>query len=249
MGGSSGGGGSSGKVDYPGYMKDVHRALLGSGAVTTDMTALINQGLESSPFLTITAFDPGTLIQESLLAVSDTWTYIENLDSTAMINAVSNSVNQHLVDVTLPEFRSGARDMGVVLSSAFAVGESLIYNRASQEIAKIASEIPFKKSDLMLRASELQVEARRIAIVAKKEHIDQVTALDEADAKWPFELYTYAGNLLASIGGAAVQSKSDTSKMQSAIGGALSGAAMGATTGNPLMIGAGAALGFAGGLF
>ena len=60
MGGSSGGG-SSGAVDYPDYMKDWHKDVLGSGALGgDDVTGVMAAALGASPYAGAVAFDPDT---------------------------------------------------------------------------------------------------------------------------------------------------------------------------------------------
>src|SRR5574343_604290 len=65
-----GGGGSSGKTDYPEYMKKVHADWLngadsdGSGGVSlsTDITTVMDAAIGASPFATATAYDPAFYI-------------------------------------------------------------------------------------------------------------------------------------------------------------------------------------------
>ncbi len=55
---SSGGGSSSGKVDYPGYMKDFHGEILGTGvSPTQDVLTAINTAWNNSPYAGEVAFD------------------------------------------------------------------------------------------------------------------------------------------------------------------------------------------------
>lgn len=59
--GGSGGGGSSGKVDYPDYMKTWHSQALDDAGVdtfTTSMTEVMESALGSSPWALATPYDP-----------------------------------------------------------------------------------------------------------------------------------------------------------------------------------------------
>jgi len=82
----SGGGGSSGKVDYPSYLKQIHCDWLVGDNDTSDpanydtieksMTEVIDSALGASPLTGVTAYDPGTVLDsvddqiEALLAVN-----------------------------------------------------------------------------------------------------------------------------------------------------------------------------------
>ena len=98
--------------------------------------------------------------------------------------------------------------------------------------------------------------SKRIKIVAKGEEAAAENEIDKADALWDLEVFKYGGNLLASIGSASVQEgPSGPSKAQSAIGGAMSGAAAGGilagasggAIAGPVGMAAGGVLGFASG--
>jgi len=102
--------------------------------------------------------------------------------------------------------------------------------------------------------ARLVVEGKRIKIVAKKEQMEIDAKIDENDALWDLEVFQYGSNVLASIGsGVANPGARGPSTVQSAIGGALSGAAAGAMIADtkagsflgPWGMAAGAALGLA----
>ena len=72
-GGSAGGGGSSGKTDYPDYMKTWHGIALDASGVdtlTTSVTDSMNTAIGSSPYSTAVAYDPDTDISAWETAVS-----------------------------------------------------------------------------------------------------------------------------------------------------------------------------------
>lgn len=83
-GGSSGG--SSGTVDFPQYMKDVHANWLygsTSGISTTvsaSITEIIDAAQGNSPFTSLSAYDPSTAITNYETAISDFATILGGLD-------------------------------------------------------------------------------------------------------------------------------------------------------------------------
>ena len=102
----------------------------------------------------------------------------------------------------------------------------------------------------------LSGEFARLYLAAKNDDDENVLDIAHKDAVWDMEMYTYGTQVMAAISGTAstVTKTPRTSTLGSAIGGTMSGAAIGAnpammaaTGGTSMMIGA--ALGFAGGLF
>ena len=285
-GGSSGG--SSGKVDYPEYMKTQHETWL--TALNTDITTA---RAGDSPYTAAVAYDPTTplaamntaicafnTVVDALANESD-WdsamtqakTTIDALISNTYINAdvdaFADKLDDQVDNITIPKFQRGMQDINAVQTSAFALGEALIYGMRDRDVAKYTSDLRLKSSLMrneliakgaseMLRAlltradlekavAHYTLEYNRMYIVAKKDQIDQDYEYDELDAKWDLEMFQYGGNMLAAIAGAATsQGTPERSHAASAIGGALSGAAAGlATSFTPLGAGIGAALGLA----
>jgi len=82
MGGSSGGG-SSGKVDYPTYMKEWHKDVLGSGALGgDDVTGVMAAALGASPWAGAVAFDPDTDITAWEAAITGFDAILAGIDPT-----------------------------------------------------------------------------------------------------------------------------------------------------------------------
>lgn len=284
MGGS--GGGSSGKVDYPDYMKAVHEDWLsqdGSDAIESSVTEIMSAALGSSPFASTTVYDPDTELGTAWTAVGAFNTVVDAMDSEVdwtsaiaaavsefdanvfestqlddEINAFKQTLDDQLDYIDIPKFEAGMRDANSVLSSAFAIGKAVIFGMHNRNIAKFSADLRTKVSvgrlEWVLKAAEtmlsnqvsrvefektvaaLSVEAKRIHIVAKKEECDTQIKIDESDARWDLEVFQYGSNVLSSIGGGTASTAGGKmSPMASALGGALSGAALGAqvTGGNP----------------
>jgi hypothetical protein len=188
---------------------------------------------------------------------------------TADIAALRAEIDDQIENDVLPRFQGGLRDVNAVMSSAFVIGESIIEAMATTQITKYGSELRVKlnlqRNDSILKAAEsiirdtyaqielekhvahYTVEANRMEIAAFKEKKDTENNIAIKNGRWDLETYQYGANLLASIGGGTVTpTGSDSpSTMQSAIGGALSGAAMGSAVSgnNPWVTGGGALIG------
>lgn len=103
----------------------------------------------------------------------------------------------------------------------------IIISIADQIIKSLLARVEFEKS-----VAALSIDAKSKHIIAFKEQNYEDLSIAESDAKWDLELFSYAGNLLASIGGATSGGGSkQPSKFESALGGAASGAAAGSSFG------------------
>ena len=200
--------------------------------------------------------------------------YDDNVVDTTQIDDDVNAFAQVLDDninyVQLPQLKAGYRDANAVLSSAFPIAEAVLRGMAVRDVAKYATELRVKNhflraewiakaADRMLTSllqrvvfeesvARISVEAKRIHIVAFKEQVDQDLDIDAKDGRWDLETYQYGANMLAAIGGGTAQTgQKEPSKASSALGGALSGAAMGMqlSGGNPYGAAIGGALGLA----
>ena len=269
--GGSGGGGASGEVDYPDYMKTQHETWLASMA--THISTAVAGG---SPFGADVAYDPTTKVGNMDAAVCALNTIVDALDDkvdwaarvdtavakidsaiiddtylNADIVAYQNVLDDSITNKVLPDFQTGMRDVNAVYSSAFVMGEALVYGMRDRDVAKYGSELRLKMNSQRVEAikasvenmmSNLQqrvemekqvchytMEANRIGIVAFKEQIEQDLSITDMDARWDMDVYQYGANMLAAIGGGTGRTGGgvSTSKTQSALSGAVSGAAVG----------------------
>lgn len=200
-----------------------------------------------------------------------------NVFSDTLINAkvaayTATILARHTQDI-LPIYQRGMQDVRSVMTSAFTIGEALLTADAQRDVDKFEADLKrdneMKKNELISHAADAMlqalnqsiiaqqnltttlVESNRIKVVAKFEENDAQVTFDEKEELWDFELYTFAGNMLASVAGAASPTTGKkVSTGASVLGGAMSGAALGASvsSGNPMAAGIGAVVGGIGGL-
>jgi len=250
----------------------------------------------------------------------------------ADVAAFADVIDDQILNRVLPSFQGGMRDINAVMSSAFVVGESLIYAFRNRDVAKYNSELRMRlsmqRNELVARgASEMvesllqrvmferdvaaltvehkkmeiitferavenekvvavldiqaagvalttlekpiqyegqladfekvlafySIEKQRIAIVALKEQADTDITLDEADALWDLNTFSYGNNVLGAIAGGTSATPGATggskpNAVSSVIGGAMAGASIGAATSNPYGVAIGAVIGGIAGL-
>lgn len=242
MGGGSGGGSSSGAVDYPLYIKTIQADWLAATdpALATapvdidagyDITSLLNSGFSGNPWTGEGAFDPSaytadilsavdTFNTDASAAVTEYETYVDSLDTTT---AVENE---------LAAFDLGMRNVNAVHSSSYVIGRTIIASGFIREKLAAKQTLMQFKTEIANKRMTMEMEANRLVIVALKEEHDMDHEIDKREALWNFEIYMRAANVLASIAGGTVQSGVDgPSTMQSALGGGMAGAASGAMIG------------------
>jgi hypothetical protein len=232
--GSSGGGGGSGKADWPDYMKTKH------GEWLTEIDVLIAAGIAANPYTGLTAYDPDVDLTAMATAIGAFDTYIDGLDTnfvTAAITATYGDVAVELAATAVPAFEAGMDNINSIQSTAFVTGEAALYAVAASAAAKEGSRLWGIVAQILGEGKKavaaMTVEANRMKIVAKGEEEGRQTELDVHEATWPLELYMYGGNMLGSIGGGHSGTVAKPpSKTQSALGGAMAGAGTGAMIGS-----------------
>jgi len=236
--------------------------------VTNDVTALLAAVAVYNAV--VVGFDAETQWEAVMATVR---TEIDaNVITDADINADAAALRIELEDQltaeVLPRFQAGMRNINAVLSSAFVVGQAILEDGVDRDVARHTSKLRVAsysdRNKMILQSSDglmkivlawmdqhkalaaMEVESRRLTIVAESEERATQLDIDSSDAKWDMEAYQYGANVMASIAGGSVNTSGNRpSQMKSAIGGALSGAAAGAmiSGGNPIGIGIGAAFG------
>jgi len=292
MGSSGGGGSTSGMTDFPEYMKDFHGRMLDHSGVDTPLASAVdgyNYAIQgNSPYYNyITNADPiayafmgaGKTLNsykklfemletyqdlnfDSLVALYSGNTLVEEL-----MQAVSVALDDDIETNILPKFKGNMRSIGAVMSSAYVMGEALIWDSKIKALAKERlniEQVVNQNREMALKYATTYMEFKKsIPLVStdlvkyyyalKTELEDHHSGMHAKDLRWDLDLLQYVNNTLSSISGAALsQGTTDKapSKIGSAIGGALAGAAAGAMIPGAGAIGAGIGgmLGLAGGL-
>jgi len=292
MGSSGGGGSTSGMTDFPEYMKDFHGRMLDHSGVDTPLASAVdgyNYAIQgNSPYYNyITNADPiayafiggGKTLNsykklfemletyqdlnfDSLVALYSGNTLVEEL-----LQAVSVALDDDIETNILPKFKGNMRSIGAVMSSAYVMGEALIWDSKIKALAKERlniEQVVNQNREMALKYATTYMEFKKsIPLVStdlvkyyyalKTELEDHHSGMHAKDLRWDLDLLQYVNNTLSSISGAALsQGTTDKapSKIGSAIGGALAGAAAGAMIPGAGAVGAGIGgmLGLAGGL-
>jgi len=254
---------AAGKVDFPDYMKQIHENWLDGGGspnldIENSVVKAMNDAQGASPFSSASAFNPTSDITAITDAVESYNTLVDGIDKINDWKAIVDATGYNSTGVdtyddiltdqleanTLPKYKAGMRNIGAVMSSAYSIGESVIYAFKNRDVAQHASQLAREAVNQMIHLYDKKlegmknwmasvIETRRIAIVSQKEQQDTDNSLSENDARWDLETFQYGANVMAAIsGGPSITSgagaKKSPSTSQSAIGGALSGAALGA---------------------
>lgn len=162
------GGGSSGKVDFPDYMKDAHADWLdddGADTLNSSVVDLMNSALGSSPYSGESSYDPDADIAIMLSSLASFDTLVSVLDPSAdwlsSINDAQSGIDNILTDTSLdaeiaandaivddrltneilPRFQAGMRNINAVNSSIFIIGQSNLEGLAQRDKNKFAGSI------------------------------------------------------------------------------------------------------------
>jgi len=267
--GGGGGGGGSGKVSYPAYMETMHSTWL------DDVDGYIDTAISSSPYTSATAYVPDTDLAAMDTAITAFSTIVDALDADAdyitFSNAVTAQVDTSVVntahidalvtahaavvdadyDDTVAKLQSGARDIGVAMTSSFVTAQGDLYAKKERDLIEFSRrlyiEAERQRNEMITMGikdmfsahlqrvqfesdvARLTADAKRIRIVAMGEETRENYEYDDLDARWDLEMTNYGTQMMAAIGGGVASSpRAGMSKTQSMLSGALSGAAMGA---------------------
>lgn len=162
----SSGGSSSGKTDYPDYMKTRHEQwLLALGNQLPDGTSP-----DASPFLGVTSYNPDTFISAmdteigklvtyadsvglNATSIDNLWESLTDIIATkldaklttgaAFITSAAGSMSAAIISGIAPlraAFRAGMREINAVNTSIFTLGDAIIDSKVTAEITKVGGE-------------------------------------------------------------------------------------------------------------
>jgi hypothetical protein len=191
-------------------------------------------------------------------------TVVDNAIVDDLVSEKSIELSDEVEQTILPRFEVGMRDINAVVSSTFVIGRSIIESNRLKELSKFSSEIRYKlipivndrwktHLDWNKGVIELYAQLLKLYISGKLDSDRMNYEIASKNILWPFTVLDNYRMTVAAMTG-AVRTTHDvqgTSPMQSALSGAMVGAAGGymVTGGNPIGAVAGGVLGFAAGLF
>ena len=187
---------------------------------------------------------------------------IESPEVHNLVSAEAALLDDDIEANVLPRFQTGMRDINSVMSSSFVVGKSLIEDARVKSISKFSGELKYRLIPVVSERWKTHLEWNRNVIMtyaeimklyysAKLDTDDFNYSMLAKDKLWPFTVLEYNRAALGAMQGATTTTSdvAGTSQAQRAIGGALSGAAMGGflaagtAMGGPVGAGIGALLG------
>jgi len=232
--------------------------------VTTDVLPRFQRGMQDINAVTTSGFTIGQAIIEGMTD-RDISKYHGTLR--VALNTQRNQVKaESILEKNKQKANAYRRDDELSAESKKAESQALAEahkqdDRINAFSVSQENDMYMKSIDQMVRYVQLKldansslahtiIEANRISIVAEKEEDERQVSIDSRDALWNLEAFQYVGNLIAGIsGGTLVPNMSEgPSRMQSTMGGAMSGAAMGTMVspgmGTAVGAGVGAVMGY-----
>ena len=182
----------------------------------------------------------------------------------ARVYAHATALDTEINTKILPRFNAGMRDINAVQSSAFTIGSAIIEIDRMDKVDKFAADMRMQADEkrgtliqnaasemirLYLQKKEfdrvlaaLTLDLYRLKVAMKGDQATEDKSIDADGARWNLEVYKYAGNLIASVGGGVTSSVPvDGNKTARVISSGLSGAVAGAMVGNTISEGGGGA--------
>jgi len=185
MGSSGGGGMGSGEVTYPAYIQEAHWDWLddsGTDLIDDSVTAIMNNALGNSPFLTASAYNPTGPVDEIIAAPGLLQALVTLLSFNSSVDAlaagilddsrIQDSVTAFNTDLNIkadaeiyPRFEAGMRDIGAVMSSAFVIGRANIAEKIVNDVARYEADIRYKawgEDAIQIASLQAQVQSMKL---------------------------------------------------------------------------------------
>jgi hypothetical protein len=207
----SSGGGSSGKIEWPGYMQAVHHQWLnrgGSDSISMSVTQTMNEAFGKSPFEDMIEW----VVQDTFGTPAESiWAAFErnkNLDVTLLLTNTLNSLilsgakqnlmaatnvilDDDLQEVVLPRLRSGMRDINAIQTSSYIFAEGYLESQKQKQLTKLAADIDFKLLDISQSLVSITIDWNKTLVVQSTEigrlylaaHLDELKFNTESKGK------------------------------------------------------------------
>jgi hypothetical protein len=229
-----------------------------TGVVAYDPTTFLTSMATAidNELVAVAAIVPATEYSQNLaLAKVALEAYVFSTTELAAAETAFNAViDADYNNAALPRFQRGMQDINAVISSSYVTGAALLSAEVVRKKAQFSSELRLQSyrekttalqnvtGQIVQRAQAInslthqlintKVETLRIAIVGYGEQTKENSRIDEMEAKWDMDVFIHGGQVLASgQGGIGTGTGIKATPMQSALGGALSGAAAGGMAG------------------
>lgn len=196
--GGSGGGGSSGKVDFPAHMKTAHKDWLDSTGVDTmtfSVVDLMNTAMTGvSPYNGYVPVDPDDIfvaVAKTPANYKSPYVFLEGFDAwdidsafdsyivddeariSATVSAHSDLLDDEINTRVLPAFKAGMANINATMSSAFVIGEATIRDSKVKKVAETDANIRLKRlqegADVAMKRISAIHEWRRITATLSTE--------------------------------------------------------------------------------
>ena len=181
--GGGGGGGGSGKVDYPDYMKNVHKNWLwhsGSDVINISMTDVMNAALGSSPWTGQSAHNPTFELSRMDYYAEKLQDLVNEYGHNYIDDLVMNMLSEHRVceyieqywsalddrleTEVIPRLNRGMQNINAVSSSAFPIAHAILYTMRERVVAQHAAQMKAHLyGDVAARLVHDKLEYQRLA--------------------------------------------------------------------------------------
>jgi len=186
------------------------------------------------------------------LDIEALWTqeYNDTIDSPVvhdLIAAEGALLDDEIEQTSVPRMQTGMRDLNAVMSSSFVVGKSLIEDTRTKMVAKFSADLKYRlipvaqerwKAHLDWNKQVVSIYAEIMKLYfSSKTDVDEVNySMAAKNILWPFTVLDFERAAVGALQG-AMNSKQDVAGASTAsrvLGGALTGAAMGAMVGGQI---------------
>lgn len=245
------GGSGAGAVSYSTYLQDFHSEILndqtaGGGGITFFIDTEIDNVSAANPFTGRVAFDPTTRTTEMQAEFDAMRTLAIDTSDEFIAEAINSFTDSHRQRLAQSTNRVAGMffDINGVVGTAYPAALVALENGFNRDITEFRIRANQAKSDLAIRAANLQLELSRTKLAAEIDEDRTNLDYDSEEEYWVMNALLKGGSALGMIhGGTPSLRDKGVSGVQSVLGGMATGASVGATFGGGAGAGVGAAIG------
>lgn len=259
------GGGSTGSIDYPEYLKDMQSIILfgglnedgvpiPSGAGLNILSRVMGTdaetkmiGTDANPYFGVNAFIPDSELQSAVTELNDLEAILDTANMQNQVVELETSFrDRHKFNLAQSYSRVTAvmGGSGAAMGTAFPTALAMLEVGFNNDVRafKLRAEMEMVRNKIA--AVQLRLEYLRSRAAIKIDQFRQDVSYNYDEEMWDLNVYSRAITGIGAIAGVStIKTDGEPSKMSSVMGGAASGASMGMMVGGPQGAAVGAGMG------
>ncbi len=265
------GGGSTGTVDHPGYLKNIQSILLFGDVNTATLNFATNKaaapadgrniidrvmggngqttmiGTSANPFFGVAAFSPDPDLQAAVTELNDLEAILDTANMQNQIVELDNTFKErHKFNLAQSYSRVTAimAGTGAAMGTAFPTALALLEVGFNTDVKDMKLKAEGEMLQRKIQTVALRLDYLKTKLAIKTDQNRQDVTYNTDEAFWDLNVYLRASTAIGAISGVdAIKQSGEPGGLQSILGGMAGGASLGLQAGGPTGAAIGAGVG------